>query len=378
MSAFTTLLSRREARAALAVWTLVPAVFLFFAMTLAVDPAANLDRLEIGAAVLDTPVSTPQGDVAIGPRLVEGLGAQLGADVTTFDSEPALRDAVLAREVVAGIVIPAGTTAGVMSGEPIELEVIRSDANDPFSNAFSHNLAEQLAAGLNAALPAMLPGAEPSAPPLVSVATTTVAQTGDFRFAAVIGGLLLPLWMTAVAFAALVSRAGDAVRRALGTGATALAEVGLAAVAAAATAAVLTLGLATFGWTWEIDLVGLFGFTWLALTAIGWVLLGTIRAVGLELGGLLGVFALFVQQPVSGAAFPAAMAPDAVRWAEPFAPLGYFVEGMRNVLIGGSTTPEMVLALSIVGLVGLGLAVAGYARLSVLGRRHEQASAQPA
>lgn len=378
MSAFTTLLSRREARAALAVWTLVPAVFLFFAMTLAVDPAANLDRLEIGAAVLDAPVSTPQGDVAIGPRLVEGVGARLGADITTFDSERALRDAVLARDVVAGIVVPAGTTAGVMSGEPISLEVVRSDANDPFSNAFGHNLAEQLAAGLNAALPAMLPGAEPPGAPLVSVTATTVTQAGDFRFGAVIGGLLLPLWMTAVAFAALVSRAGDAVRRALGAGATALAEVTLAPVAAAATAAVLTLGLATFGWTWEIDLVGLFGFTWLALTAIGWLLLGTIRAVGLELGVLLGVLALFVQQPVSGAAFPAAMAPDPVRWAEPFAPLGYLVEGVRNVLIGGSTTPEMVLALSIVGLVGLGLAVAGHARLSVLGGRHERATVQPA
>lgn len=378
MSAFTTLLSRREARAALAVWTLVPAVFLFFAMTLAVDPAANIDRLELGAAVLDMPVSTPQGEIAIGPRLVEGLGAQLGAEVTTLDSEPALRDAVLAREVVAGIVVPAGTTANVVAGGPIALEVVRSDANDPFSNAFSHNLAEQLATGLNAALPAMLPGAEPPAPPLVSVTATTVAPAGDFRFAAVIGGLLLPVWMAAVAFAALVSRAGDAVRRMLGRGATALAELTLAAVAAAAVASVLTLGLMTFGWTWEIDLVGLFAFTWLALTAIGWLLVGTIRAIGLELGALLGVLALFVQQPVSGAAFPAAMAPDVVRWAEPFAPLRYVVEGVRNVLIGGSTTPEMVLALSIVGLVGLGLAVVGHARMSVLGERHQRASVQPA
>lgn len=378
MSAFTTLLARHEARAALAVWTLVPVLFLFFSFTLAVNPAASLDRLELGAAVLDTPVSTPQGDVAIGPRLVDGLEAQLGVETTTFDSEAALRDAVLARDVSAGIVIPAGATAGVMGGGPLELEIVRSDANDPFTNAFSANLAGQLSANLNAALPQLLPGAEPPTAPLVNVASTTVAQSADFRFATTIGGLLLPLWVTALAFAALLSRAGNAVRRALGTAATVASELILVIVGAAAVAATLTLGIATFGWTWEINLVGLFGFTWLALAAIAWLLLGTIRAVGLEAGVLLGVLALFVQQPVSGAAYPAAMAPDVVRWAEPLAPLRYLVEGVRNVLIGGSTTPEMAFALAVIGLVGLTLAVAGSARLSMLEARHDPASVQPA
>lgn len=378
MPAFTTLLARRETRAALAAWILVPLVFLFFTFTLAVDPADNLDRLAIGATVQDTPVSTPQGEVSIGPRILEALGTQLGLEITTFDSTAALRDAVLAREVTAGIVIPAGTTANVMSGGPINLEVVRSDANDPFSNAFAANLAGQLASNLNAALPQMLPGAETPGPPLVTVASTTVAPATDFRFAPIIGGLLLPIWVSTLAFAALTSRAGNAVRPSLGTGATAIAELALATVAAAAVAAVLTLGLPTFGWTWEIDLIGLFGFSWLALTAIAWLLLGTIRAVGLELGVLLGALALFVQQPVSGAAYPAAMAPDAVRWAEAFAPLRYLVEGMRNVLIGGSTTGEMAMALALIGLVGLALVGIGLARLSMLGARRDRTSVQPA
>jgi hypothetical protein len=378
MNALTQLLHRREARTALAVWTIVPALFLFFATTLAVDPAANLDELRLGAAVEDTGVSTPDGEVAIGPRLVEGLESQVGLEVTTYDTETALRDAIDAREVAAGIVVPDGATQALMSGGPIELAVIRTDANDPFTNAFTANLAGQLAANLNAVLPTMLPGAEPPAPPLVTVATNTVAVTTDFRFATVMAALLLPLWMAGIAFSVLLARAGDVIRRGVGVGPTAAAELAVAIVGAGLVAAALVIGLATFTWNWEIDLTGLFGFGWLGLTAVALLLLGAIRAFGLEIGAGLGVLALFVQQPVSGAAFPADMAPDLVAWAEPIAPLRYLVEGMRNLLIGGSTTPDMVVALSVIGLVGLGLAVVGYARLAVVGRNAAPASVQPA
>jgi hypothetical protein len=377
MNALTQLLHRREAQAALAVWTIVPALFLFFATSLAVDPAENLGELRLGAAVEDIGVSTPV-EVAIGPRLVEGLESQMGLQVTTYDTETALRDAIDAREVAAGIVVPEGATQALMSGGPIELAVIRTDANDPFTNAFTANLAGQLAANLNAVLPTMLPGAEPPAPPLVTVAANTVAVTTDFRFATVMAALLLPLWMAGIAFSALLARAGDVIRRGVGVGPTAASELAVAIVGAGLVAAVLVIGLATFTWSWEIDLVGLFGFGWLGLTAVALLLLGAIRAFGLEIGAGLGVLALFVQQPVSGAAFPADMAPDWVAWAEPIAPLRYLVEGMRNLLIGGSTTPDMVLALSVIGLVGLGLALVGYAKLAVVGRSAAPASVQPA
>jgi len=378
MDALKQLLYRREARAALAVWTIVPALFLFFATTLAVDPAANLDELRLGAAIVDTGVRTPEGEVAIGPRLVEGLETQMGLEVTTYDTEAALRDAIDSREVGAGIVVPDGATQALMTGRPIELGVIRTDANDPFTNAFTANLAGQLEANLNAVLPAMLPGAEPPAAPLVTVAADTVAPTADFRFATVMAALLLPLWMAAVAFSALLSRAGDAIRRSAGAAGSAASEMVVAIVGAGVVAAVLVIGLATFTWNWEIDLVGLFGFGWLGLTAIAFLLLGAVRAFGLEIGAILGVLALFVQQPVSGAAFPATMAPDVVAWAEPVAPLRYLVEGMRNLLIGGSTTPDMALALSVIGLVGLGLALIGYGRLAVVRRQPAPASVQPA
>ena len=378
MQALKQLLHRPEARAALAVWTIVPALFLFFATTLAVDPAANLDQLRLGAAIEDRGVSTPAGEVAIGPRLVEGLESQMGLGVTTYDTEAALRDAISSREVAAGIVVRDGTTQALMAGGPIELGVIRTDANDPFTNAFTANLAGQLATNLNAVLPTMLPGAEPPAPPLVTVEADTIAATADFRFATVMAALLLPLWMAGIAFAALLSRAGDAIRRTVGTAATAASELTLVVVGAGVVAAVLVIGLATFTWNLEIDLIGLFGFAWLGLTAIAFVLFGTIRAVGVEIGAALGVLALFVQQPVSGAAFPAAMASDWVSWAEPIAPLRYLVEGMRNLLIGGSTTPDMVLALSIIGLVGLGLALVGYGRLAVPRRKPESVSVQGA
>jgi hypothetical protein len=379
MDALNALLHRREARAALAVWTIVPALFLFFATSLAVDPAAHLDELRLGAATEDAGTTTPDGQsVAIGPRLVEGLESQLGIGVATYDTEAALREAIEAREVAAGIVVPDGATQALMTGEPLELGVIRTDANDPFTNAFTTNLAGQLATNLNAAMSTMLPGAEPPTPPLVAVAADTVAPTDDFRFPTVMAALLLPLWMAGVAFSALLARAGDAIRRAHGGAASAAAELTVAVVGPAIVAAVLVLGLATFTWNWEIDLIGLFGFGWLGLTAIAFLLLGTIRAIGIEIGAALGVLALFVQQPVSGAAFPADMAPDVVAWAEPIAPLRYLVEGIRNLLIGGSTTPDMVLALSVIGLVGLGLALLGYGRLAIARRQAAPASLQGA
>jgi hypothetical protein len=378
MNALTKLLHRREARAALAVWTIVPALFLFFATTLAVDPAAHLEDLRVGAAIEDGGVSTPEGEVAIGPRLVEGLETQLGIQLTTYATAADLREAIERREVAAGIVVPDGATQALISGEPIELGVIRTDANDPFTNAFTSNLAGQLATNLNAVLASMLPGAEPPAPPLVTVDADTVAATADFRFATVMAALLLPLWMAGVAFAALLSRAGDAIRRTTGAAATAAAEMIVAIVGPAVVAALLVIGLATFTWNWEIDLIGLFGFAWLGLTAIALLLLGVVRAFGLELGAVLAVLALFVQQPVTGAAFPSAMAPDWVAWAEPIAPLRYLVEGMRNLLIGGSTTPDMALALGVIGLVGLALALIGYGRLAVGRREPAPALVQPA
>ena len=378
MEALKQLLHRREARAAVAAWTIVPTLFLFFATTLAVDPAANLDELRLGAAIEDTGVTTPAGEVAIGPRLVEGLETQMGIDVTTYDTDAALRDAIDARDVAAGIVVPEGATQALMAGGPVELGVVRTDANDPFTNAFTANLAGQLSANLNAVLPTMLPGAEPPAPPLVTVAADTIAAADDFRFVTVMAALLLPLWMAGIAFSALLSRAGDAIRRTAGTVATAASELTVAIAGAGVVAAALVIGLAAFTWNWEIDLLGTFGFAWLGLTAIAFLLFGAIRAFGLEIGAALGVLALFVQQPVSGATFPAAMAPDWVAWAEPIAPLRYFVEGMRNLLIGGSTTPDMVLALSVIGLVGLGLALIGYGRLVVPRREPASASLQGA
>ena len=162
----------------------------------------------------------------------------------------------------------------------------------------------------------MLSGS-PSAP-LVTVANDTVAATPDFRFATLPGMLLLPLWIAGIAFAALVARAGDRVRAAFGITRTGSAEVVLAAIGAMLVAAVITVDVALFTWHWDADLAGLFAFLWLGLTAIAWLLLGLVRAFGVVLGGLLGVCALFLQQPISGAAFPVDFAPDVVRWAQPY------------------------------------------------------------
>ena len=374
MNAMRALVGRRETRAAVVIWLAVPTLFLLFNLTLAVDPSAHLDKVSLGAVVLDTGVTTPQGQVAVGPKLVGALEQRLGVQMVPYPTEQALRDAVLARQVAGGIVIPDGATANLQGGQPVELRVVRSDAGDQFTNSLTANLAASLGPTLNTVLPAMLAGTQP-ADPLVTVATDTVATTPDFRFPALAGFLLLPLWMASVAFAVLLSRAGDAVRTVRGLVATAIAEVAVTVVGAAVTAAVVTLDVALFSWHWDIDFLGLFAFLWLACTAVGWLLLGTVRTFGLELGALLGVVALFLQQPISGAAYPPAFAPEIVRWAEPIAPLRYFVEGIRDVLIGGSTLPDMAIALVVIALAGLVLVVIGSGRLELLARRHPPAAA---
>lgn len=373
MNPVRALVGRRETRLALAIWVALPTLFLFFNLTLAVDPAAHVNQVRLGAVVLDAGVTTPQGQVAVGPKIVGMFQERLGAEVVPFPSEEALRDGVLARDVEGGIVVPAGATASLQGGQVVELRVVRSDANDQFTNSFTANLASSLGPTLNAMLPAVLAGTPPA--PLVTVATDTVAATTDFRFPALPGFLLLPLWIASVAFAALLARAGDTVRSAGSVVRTGVGEVVLVAVGAASTAVVVTLDIALFTWHWDLDFLGLFGFLWLALTAIGWLLLGTVRTFGIVLGAALGVLALFLQQPISGANYPPSFAPDVVRWAEPIAPLRYLVEGIRDILIGGSTLPDMVTAVVVLAIAGLVLVGIGTARLELMSRRHPAAGA---
>jgi putative membrane protein len=373
MNPFRALIHRREARAALAVLVGLPTLFLLFNLTLAVDPGANVDRLRLGAVVLDTGVTTPEGQVSIGPRLVGALQERLGAEVVTYSTTESLRDAVLRREVGGGLVVPADATARLRTGQGIELTVVRSDANDPFTNGFTANLAGSLAATLNAMLPGQL--AESPTEPLVTVAADTVAMTPDFRFAAMPGVLLLPLWIAGVAFAVLLSRAGDHARRTTGAVRTGVAEVLFATLAAAVAAAVVAIDVALFTWRWDLDLISLFALLWLALTAVTWLLVGAVRVFGVALGAVLGIVALFLQQPVSGAAYPPAFAPEVVRWAEPIAPLRYLVEGLRDVLVGGTTLGDMAVALAWFAVAGLVLVGAGIARLALQSRSHPAARA---
>ena len=278
-----------------------------------------------------------------------------------------------ATTVGGGLVVPADATARLRTGAGVELTIVRSDANDPFTNSFTASLASSLAATLNASLPGQLAGAPTL--PLVTVAADTVATTPDFRFATLPGFLLLPLWIAGVAFAVLLSRAGDHVRGTAGAARTGVAEALLASGVAAVAAAVVAIDVALFTWRWDLDLVGLFALMWLALTAITWLLLGTVRTFGAALGAVLGVVALFLQQPVSGATYPAAFAPDVVRWAEPIAPLRYLVEGTRDVLIGGTTLGDMAIALAGFAIAGLALVAVGIARLALQSRPRPAARA---
>ena len=375
MSAFHALFARREAKAALAVWALLPTLFLFFTILLAVDPSTKLDRVRLGVASLDAGVQTPQGTLAIGARLIEGMRQQAHFEIAQYPSEAALRDAVLTHDVSGGIVFPAGMTKDVQTKQPVAVRVVRSDANDPFTNAFITNLTGQISTNINTAVSQMAsgqqPGAAQPATPTITVTPENVAATTDFRFPTLPAAMLLPLWIATLAFAVLMSRAGDGARRESGMNPTqmGLAELGAGLIGATIAAAVITVDVALFTWRWDLNLLGLFGLLWVGLVASAWLLQGTIRLLGVELGVALGITALFVQQAVSGATYPAPFAPDAVRWAEGFAPLRYMVEGMRNLLIGGSTTWDMAYSLAALAGAGLLMYAAGVGRLSLMPRR---------
>src|SRR5690242_12497881 len=131
MSAFRALFAQQEARVAFAVWALIPTLFLFFAITLAVDPSTQLSKVRLGVAVLDAGVVTPQGPVVMGSRLADRMRQELPVQIIPFQNQSDLCAAVLAHEVAGGIVLPANMTQNLMAKQPVQLQVVKSDANDP-------------------------------------------------------------------------------------------------------------------------------------------------------------------------------------------------------------------------------------------------------
>lgn len=175
--------------------------------------------------------------------------------------------------------------------------------------------------------------------------------------------------LSSVSFAALLARGADRVRPRSGLVRTAFAELSLVVVGAGIVALAISLSIALFTWRADLDQVALAGFLWLGLVAIGWSIVGLLRVVGIAAGAVLAVLALFIQQPVSGASFPSAMAPDVVRWAEGISPLRAIVEGLRDILIGGSTTADLAVRLATIAAGGLVLYGLGFLRLRFVEQR---------
>ncbi len=369
MSALRMLFAQREAKLAIAVWVIIPTLFLFFALTLAVDPSTQIDKVSIGITVLDAGVQTPQGTVSVGGQLAGGLHNQIPVQAVQYTTEADLRNAVLSRHVSGGIIFPENMTRDLQAHQPVQITIVKSDASDQFTGLFMTNIASQLSANLDASLPGML-GGQPSQP-LVTTVVATVATAADFRFSVIPAVLVLPIWIATLAFSVLLSRAGASLRRTQGVSAMqgGLVELGVSAIGALIVAVVITLDIALFMWRWDIDFVGLAAFLWIGLLASAWLVQGMIRLFGLELGAALGLIGLFVQQPVSGASYPPSFAPDVVRWLADFSPLRYMVEGIRNILIGGSTTPDMTLGLALLAGAGLLIFAGGIARLSFIPSR---------
>src|SRR5689334_8265534 len=107
MSAIHSVFAQREARMALAIWAIIPTIFLFFTITLAVDPSTQLSKVRVGVAILDKGVQTPNGNMVVGSQLVQGLHKQAPFQLIQFPTENELRNALLSRQIAGGLIFPA-------------------------------------------------------------------------------------------------------------------------------------------------------------------------------------------------------------------------------------------------------------------------------
>jgi hypothetical protein len=177
MATMVAMLRRRETWAALVLLAGLPTLFLFQPHA-RVGPGCPPRRGEPGCRRARRGRLHAPGAGVDRSKGADMLHQRLG--VATSPSPNETRDAVLTRDVAAGLVVPAGATASLQAGHPVALGLVRSDAGDLFTNALTANLAGSLGPMLDAALPAALAGQQ--ARPLVTVEEANAAATPDFRY----------------------------------------------------------------------------------------------------------------------------------------------------------------------------------------------------
>ena len=362
---------------------LVVSAYLLFDLTGAADEAAHLDKVRVGVASLDHGLETPFGPISLADLAVGEMDERADFQVVFAATAEELRDDVLARDVAIGFVFPEDFTANVLGGTPTEVGVLRSEANDAFTNAFSRTLVMQWQANFDQVASTIgdlgsggggLPGEQA---PLIEAREEVVAPIPNFRLSKLPMQIPFPFWAAIIVLAVLVSMAGRQIASERGSDpwTITLGQVAVAAVGTCLLAFVMMLDIALFAWEWSIRYVPLWAFMW--LTAMSGVLLifGIIRLAGVVAGLIVSLPLLLIDQIVGGGAAPGSFAPAVYRWLEALVPMRYFTEGFRNILFGGTTSGSMMVALGAIGLVGVLLLIVGTVRAAFAAQK--EAVAEP-
>ena len=362
---------------------LVVTSFLFFDLTGATDEAAHLDKVVVGVAELDRGLETPFGSISLSSLAVSEMAERAPFQVVSSATEEELRADVLARDVAIGFVFPEDFSEKVLGREPTEVGVIRSEANDAFTNAFTQTLVMQWQSNFDQVANTIdklgsgggaLPGQDVS---LIQATEEVVAPIPNFRLSKLPMKILFPFWAAVIVLSVFVSMAAREVasQHRIDPWMVTLGQVAVAALATSLLAAVMVVDIALFAWEWSVRYVPLWAFMWLTGISGAFVILGVTRLAGIVAGLAVSLPLLLMDQIVGGGAAPGSFAPAVYRWLESLIPMRYFTEGFRNILFGGTTSGRMMIALGVIGMIGIFLLVAGTVRAALAVQR--EASVEP-
>ncbi len=104
------------------------------------------EPLPVGVVNLDQGVTTPNGTVALGDRIVEALRKDTTIQIRALTSDAAAKDRVREGEVAAAVVLPADLTQDAMS-QQFTIEVSITDANHQEVSAQAEVIAGESAVG---------------------------------------------------------------------------------------------------------------------------------------------------------------------------------------------------------------------------------------
>ena len=346
MTIFKLFRSRPILRGAVLLPAAITLIFGFFNLSSVVEPEKALATLELGVVNLDEGAPGPGGTpIAIGGRIVAGLGTQLPMKTREFPDEATALDALDMGQISAAIVLQKDFSLAILAGGSPNVKVWKTDHLSLMEMQFARALPAQIQLGLSTAVLAARAqlsaagsasaSAASTGPPLPPVQISaeslhTVVNTRILQAPIVIG---FASWLAGLVGAVLLFQGTQAElhRGSAPLIAAVRGSVPVLASLLSGFAVVLVLGVVSGAWDgfWEI-----------------WAFRGLVGAAAMALFtalfAVLGWFALVVALPLafyqglaSGIVVPVGAAPEWATWMNNVLPLPEIAVGTRTLLIGG-------------------------------------------